>query len=278
MDFVRFIFFFLLFLGGFSQAAPAPEKGVQIRRDIVYARRPDANLRLHLLRPETLPAKALPLVLYFHGGAWRDGSHHTLPPLLWALARAGFGVASLEFRGSNEAIFPSPLDDGRAALRFFKQNAKGYSLDAQKIGVLGVSTGAHLAALLAYTSSNVQAVALQSPPTDLKSLGVGTRVKWNADDSPLSAFLGATPAQNPTLTQRASPLFFADESAPPTLILHGNADDFVPVAQSEKLFQKLKKAGAWVEFIEFEGEGHALKNAQKDVEVAVVRFFKKWLR
>ena len=278
MGFVPLIFLLLLVLSAPIWAAPASENGVQIRRDIVFARRPDHNLRLHLLRPQKWRENAkLPLVLYFHGGAWRAGSHQKLPPLLFSLARAGYAVASLEFRGSDVAPFPAPLDDGRAALRFFKTNAQNYSLDARKIGVFGVSTGAHLAALLAYTSSNVRACALQSPPTDLATLGKGARLDWNAEDSPLSEFLGAPPAKNPTLARRASPLFFADESAPPTLLLHGRDDDFVPVAQSEKLFQKLKKAGAWVEFLEFEGENHQLKDAQKEIEIAVLRFFKKWL-
>ena len=273
---IYFLLAFFLLLPTSLRAQKAAETapfGVQVKREIVYSQIGKRALHLLLARPDPLPKSQLPVIIYLHGGAWRNGSHQKLPDGAWSLARGGFAVASVEFRGSDEAIFPAPLDDGRAAIAWLKRNAANYSLDTRKMGVYGVSTGGHLAALLALTGSSLRAAAIESAPTDLATLGQGARLDWNAASSPLSKFLGGAVASKRELAQRASPLFYADEFAPPFLILHGDADEFVPIAQSEKLYQKLKAAGAAVEFEVFRGEGHGLKGARDAADARVLKFF-----
>lgn len=253
-------------------AATAPD-GVAVKREIVYSRVGKRELHILLARPNPLPKTDLPVVIYLHGGAWRTGSHENLASGAWLLAQSGYAVASVEFRSTDDAIYPAQIDDCRAAIGFLKKNAKSYSLDASKIGVYGVSTGGHLAALLALTSSSVKAAAIESAPSDLGSLNEGARLNWNAASSPLSRLLGGTIAQKAELARRANPLFYADEFAPPLLILHGDADEFVPVSQSEKLYQKLKAAGANVEYRVFAGQGHGLKDARAEADDVVLKFF-----
>ena len=261
-----------------AQKAVAAPDGVAVKRAIVYSTAGKRELHLLLARPEPLPKGALPVVIYLHGGAWRTGSHENLSGAAWNLARAGFAVASVEFRSSDEAIYPAPLDDCRAAIGFIKRNGKNYSLDASKIGVYGVSTGGHLAGLLALTSSSVRCGALESAPSDLPTLNQGASLDWNAPSSPLSRLLGATVAQKADLAKRASPLFYADEYAPPMLLLHGDADEFVPIAQSEKLYRKLKAAGATVDYQVYAGEAHGLKGARAAADAQIARFFGLYLR
>ena len=261
-----------------QKAIATPPKGVAVKREIVYSKVGKRELHILLARPNPLPKRALPTIIYLHGGAWRQGSYRNLGGGTWNLARAGFAVASVEFRSSDDAIYPAPLNDCRAAIGFIKENARNYSLDAKKIGVYGISTGGHLAALLAFTSSSVRCAALESAPSDLLTLNQGARLDWNAPDSPLSRFLGGTIGQKSELAKRASPLFYADEFAPPMLILHGDADEFVPIAQSEKLAQKLKSAGATVQFQVFAGESHGLKNERENADAQIARFFARYLR
>ncbi len=244
---------------------------------VSFVRRGAKSLSIQLLRPAKIGAKALPVVLYFHGGAWKNGSHQKLTPVLVALARSGIAVASVEFRSSDEAHFPAQLDDARAAVRWVKEHARSYSLSPKNIGAYGVSTGAQLAGLLAFSGSSTRAVCLQSAPCDLGSLAKGSRVHWNDADSPLGAFLGFAPTSNPSATQHASPIFYADEDAPPTLLLAGRDDEFISPNQSEALYQRLKKSGASVQLIQYEGEGHDLKGVQDDVTRTVVAFFRREL-
>ena len=270
----------LALLAPFARAqttATAPD-GVAVKRGIVYSKAGKRDLHILLARPDPLPKTDLPVVVYLHGGAWRQGSHENLASGAWLLAQSGFAVASVEFRGSDDAIYPAPIDDCRAAIGFLKRSAKSYSLDADKIGVYGVSTGGHLAALLALTSSTVKAAAIESAPSDLATLNEGARLDWNAASSPLGRLLGGAVARKVELARRASPLFYADEFAPPLLILHGDADEFVPISQSEKLYQKLKAAGADVEYRVFAGQAHGLKDQRAEADKIVLKFFQRQLK
>lgn len=249
-----------------------------VKREIVYSKVGQRELHILLARPNPLPKGDLPVVIYLHGGAWQSGSYQSLASGAWQLAARGFAVASVEFRSSDDAVYPAPINDCRAAVGFIKRSAQSYSLDATKIGVYGVSTGGHLATLLALTSSSIKAAAIESAPSDLATLNQGARLDWNAPSSPLSRLLGGTTGQKAELAKRASPLFYADEFAPPLLLLHGDADEFVPVSQSEKLYQKLKAAGATVEFQVYAGEEHGLKGARAQADERISRFFARYLR
>lgn len=279
--FVRPFSFVLLAFTCWSASAyakPALDTSGTQTRDVAFVSRGARSLSVRLLRPAKIGARPMPVVLYFHGGAWAHGSHEKLSPVMVALARSGIAVASVEFRSSGEARFPAQLEDARSAVRWVKENTRLYSLSAQNIGAYGVSTGAQLAGLLAYSGSSVRAVCLQSAPCDLTSLGEGSSVRWSEADSPLGAYLGFAPASNEEATRRASPIFFADEDAPPTLLLAGRDDTFIPPTQSEALYRVLKKSNAQVELLQFEGENHELKGVQSEVERAVVGFFKRELK
>lgn len=258
-----------------SDALPAD---VQLARDVVYSRPEPHRLFFHLLRPRTLPPGPLPVVVIVHGGAWKSGSPDALPPLAFALARRGFGVVAARFRLSGEAPFPAPLTDLRALLRFLKANARSFSLDSTRIGAYGASSGGQLAALLGFSGSSVRALVLESAPSDLATLNSGSRLDWNGPKSPLTAFLGGETSQKADLLRRASPLFFADEFAPPTLLLHGSDDDFIAPSQSEKLFRTLQKAGAEVQYLVFEGENHGLSGARSEADARIVEFLTRKLK
>jgi len=271
----------LLFFALLALCLPAESKpkldtiGTQTR-DVPFVQRGAKSLSLRLLRP-LKNDHSLPVVLYFHGGAWVNGSYQKLSPVLLDLARAGIAVASVELRSSKEAHFPAQLDDARAAVRWVKDNATSYSLDTKRIGVYGLSTGGLFAGLLAYSGSSVQAACLQSAPSDLNSLR-GERFDWQTSSSPLGALLGFDPPSNRDALKRASPIFYADEDAPPTLLLSGSDDEFIAPSQSEVLYQTLKRGKTSVQWIQFDGEGHDLSGAQDDVTKAVVTFFRRELK
>ena len=272
----RFALCLALLSGAFAPTSARANQNVQSTR-VFYSRPQNRALPLLLIRPKKLPKRALPIVIYLHGGAWNGGSFERVPPVAHELARRGIAVASIEFRKSSQAPFTAQLDDGRAAIRWIKTNARKYSLDAKRIGVYGVSTGGHLAALLALTGSSVRACAAQSAPSDLLSLRHGSRVNWNSAKSPLTLFLGGTLAQKRDLARRASPISFVDEDAPPFLILHGDADNFVPHAQSELLFRALQKARAPVVYRLYEGEPHDLSGVRAQTDREILAFFGRTL-
>ena len=115
------------------------------QRDLVYARAGAKDLLLDLYLPEGAP-RPLPLVVWIHGGGWRNGAKEQTPAR--RLVERGYAVASINYRLSGEAIFPAQIHDCKAAVRWLRANAAKYGLDAGRVAAWGSSAGGHLVALL----------------------------------------------------------------------------------------------------------------------------------
>jgi acetyl esterase/lipase len=227
-----------------------------------------------------------PVVVYVHGGGWQRGSRRDPPPLLDAdfydqIAAEGFAVAAVDYRLSGEAHFPAPLEDVRAAVSWVRDNALAYGLDAERIFLWGDSAGGHLALLAALTGSGgVRAAVAWFPVTDLagmpSDLAAAGGVADLGSDSREARLLGAPAASVPDLARQASPVAHAHAGAPPILLLHGTADDLVPAAQSIRLAEALRAAGASVELELVPGASHFWKGAS-DVP-AIIRRSIEFLR
>ena len=153
-----------------------------IHRDLVYKTVNGAVLTLDLYCPEKFSG-AVPVIIYIHGGGWRSGRKERCPAV--ALVQDGYAVASIDYRLTSTAPFPAQIEDCKAAVRWLRANAAKYNLDADRIGVWGMSAGGHLAALLGTSggvpelegsgdnmqySSQVQAVCDVAGPADLPAL------------------------------------------------------------------------------------------------------------
>ena len=239
------------------------------------------ELDLYLMESDGL----LPVIVYVHGGGWRRGSRREPLPVLGAdfydtLAAQGFAVAAVDYRLSGEARFPAPLEDVAAAVGWVRDNATRYGLDAGRVFLWGDSAGGHLALLAALTGSKVQAVVAWFPVTDLAGMPSDVADAGGSPDagpdSREAQLLGAPARSLPDLARQASPLTYASAGAPPILLMHGDADDMVPAAQSARLADALRAAGATVELDLVPGATHLWKGA-RDV-AAIVRRSIEFLR
>ena len=240
-------------------ASPAALEGVRVLRDLEYVQGGHERNRLDLYLPEKA-ARPLPVILWVHGGGWSKGDKTNGPA--FRFATKGYAVASMNYRFSQHATFPAQIHDCKAAVRWLRGNATKYGLDADHIGAWGSSAGGHLVALLGTTagvkelegpggnedqSSRVQAVVDWYGPTDFLTVG--------AKDT-RSKLLGADPQQNKEKARKASPVTYASKDAAPFLVMHGDEDKTVPIAQSESFAEALKKAGAEVTFVVIKGGKH----------------------
>jgi acetyl esterase/lipase len=250
--------------------APDPAKGVQVVSDIVYSQAPQGDLLLDLYLPaaESMEsiAEPLPVVLFFFGGAFEMGNKaqlelydvHTLP-------LDGFAVVSIDYRLSDQAIFPAQLDDAQNALRWIHAHAGQYNLDANNIGVLGMSAGGMLAALVGTQSLDqamgVQAVVDYYGPTDFlqgdEHALEGADSNWAAADSWPSRYLGSAIGAVPDRVAATNPITYVSADDPPFLIVHGDQDEIVPPHQSKILYDALQQAGVEVELYVVKDGGHA---------------------
>ena len=205
-------------------------------------------------------------ILLVHGGGWVSGDRTQLRGYGILLARLGFVCIASEYRLSGEAIWPAQIHDVKAAVRWVRAHAEHYGIDPDKIAVSGNSAGAHLALMLAGladgqlegdggnagVSTRVAACVAIYPPTEL-------RVEHPSD--PVGLLLGGKVATE--VEDEASPLTYVTADFPPTMLVHGNADEVVPVDASFAMYHGLNKAGAAVELHIYDGVAHAF-DAERD--------------
>ncbi len=270
-----------------SAQPPRAPKDVIVHRNLEYVENGHPRHRLDLYLPKGAKEK-LPLVVWIHGGGWRQGSKDRCRAAF--LVKKGFAVASINYRLSQHAIFPAQIEDCKAAVRWLRANANQYNLDGDHIGVWGASAGGHLVALLGTSggekelegkggnldqSSRVQAVVDWFGPTDFTKMG-----GWHNDaKSPESKLLGGPVQQNKKKAARANPITYVTKDDPPFLIVHGTKDKLVPLSQSTMLVDALKKAKVEVTFERLEGAGHGGRQFGSPEQIRKIEaFFNKHLR
>jgi acetyl esterase/lipase len=253
---------------------------LELIADVRYTEDPAAPLALDILRPDPLPAAAVPLVMELHPGAWMFGGKRAERNTM--LAEYGFATASIDYRPSTTAPFPAQIDDVRAAVHFLRRHAGDYHLDPGRFGIWGESSGGHLAALLGTAGERrtprqppgeplVQAVAAISAPADLVLLN-------NKYVPPL---LGGQLPDRRELAAQASPLSYIPGAGrlPPFLIVHGTRDSQVPPRHAELMRASLEAAGACVEYVTLDA-GHNLLGSEwaARCQALLVEFFGARLR
>ncbi|NQW29087.1 MAG: alpha/beta hydrolase [Ignavibacteria bacterium] len=219
-----------------------------------------------------LPGNAsgpVPLIIWIHGGGWRNGSKATCLPFRLGFTQRGYAVASINYRLTGEACFPAQIEDCKAAIRWLRAHAAEYGLDADRFGAWGSSAGGHLVSLLGTSgdiaefdvgdntniSSRVQAVCDYYGPVDFKTM-CEVYKRFAQPDSPLSKLLGGPISTRPEAAKAASPITYITPDDPPFLIVHGDADGTVPVEQSRQMDAALHAAGLESELIILPGAGH----------------------
>ncbi|MBW3638217.1 MAG: alpha/beta hydrolase [Armatimonadetes bacterium] len=251
------------------QASPVNKRGEQ-HRDLAYVANGHSRQKLDLYLPAG-SAAPLPLIIWIHGGGWRNGSKELCLPLRSGFLERGYAIASIGYRLSGDAPFPAQIEDCKAAVRWLRAHARDYNLDSRRFGVWGSSAGGHLAALLGTSgdvkkfdkgahldvSSRVQAVCDFYGPSDfIKFVATPGYERHGERSSPESLLLGGAVLENREQAANASPVTYVSRDDPPFLIIHGDQDRTVPPAQSVLLQSALQDAGVSSTHHLIKGAGH----------------------
>ena len=271
---------------GSTPVLPALPPGVTVERDVDFlgaGRKEKADL--YLPDAKLAPGRR-PAVLIIHGGGWNTGdkAQGREQNIGTNLALRGYVALSINYQlcTGTKPTWPQPLHDCKTAVRWLRKNADRLQVDPERIGAIGGSAGAHLAAMLAVTG----------PKDGLDPAGpygefpcavrcavdlYGPAELLNYHDVKM---LGRTRAEAPELYRAASPTAYADAADAPILILHGTADETVSISQSEEFAAALKKAGTKHEFVVVEGAPHTfhLQPKQRDLRELVLGFLDQHLR
>lgn len=253
-----------------------------VEKDVVYGEVGEQKLKLDVYRKAAPEAgQALPAVIAVHGGGWSGGSKNDFADLCRGLANEGYVAFSVNYRlvTATGNKYPAQIDDVQRAVRWVRSRAAQYGIDPNRIGAVGASAGGHLVSLLgtmetrdnsdaalANYSSRVNCVIDLFGPSDLTVPTL--KDQWPTEGMMAIAmalvtnFLGKKPDEAPEIYRDASPITHIDKKTVPFLIFHGTADPLVPLDQSQRFYDALKKAGIEAQFIKFEGEGHGFQKPE----------------
>jgi acetyl esterase/lipase len=227
-------------------------------RDVIYGRRDGMALTYAVFKPTSGANGAL--VVNMVSAGWRSswGPPEERQARYQWLIDKGFTVVALHHASAPRFQVTDAVTDIRLGLRHIKLHARDYDADPERIGVWGASAGGHLSLVaglmaddgdptaanpLERSGNRVQAVVADFPPTDLDIL-LGSRTKQGAIDF------------DDSLRAGISPVHFADARDPPTLLITGDADKGVPMAQSEMMKAALDKVGVENRLVAFAGADH----------------------
>jgi acetyl esterase/lipase len=236
---------------------------------------------------ERQKGKKLPAILIIHGGGFNDGDKARPREMNIAtnLVPQGYVCMSINYklrRKAGDVTWPQSVYDAKAAVRWLRKNAERLQVDPEHIGVIGCSAGGNLAGMLALTQPK-DGFDLKEPYGEFSS-AVSCAVDFYGAVKLMEyhdmKMFNQTRAEAPDLYVKASPVTYAHKKAAPMLLVHGTADETVPLAQSQALDEALAKAGAEHELVIVPNAPHTfnLQPKQRDLRPLVFQFFERHLK
>lgn len=206
-----------------------------------------------------------PGVILIHGGGWVNGDKGDFAQQCAYLASLGFVAATINYRLLPAHIWPAQLVDVQLAVRFLRQNAASYGLDASRLCSWGTSSGAHLAVFLGVLATihdgdeaqvyPNQPVTVSCVIDEFGPVNLVTYQETPAQQGLTQLLLGgATPQSDPALYHDASPYFDVSSKSAPELIIQGIQDTTVPPDQSQALYASLQQARVAAQYISYSGD------------------------
>lgn len=238
--------------------------GVRVHPDIEYASHPGLSLIGDLYLPPD-PSTRYPVLVAVHGGGWQGGDRKSFAQWGTYLAQRGYALFAIKYRLVRKGVkaYPDAIDDVHAAIRFVRAEADRLEIDPQRIGLLGTSAGAHLAALAALTNREeepdavIKLVVASSGIYDMKA-------QWDHElvarphNNLVEKFLGVSPMENLRLYFETSPASHATigNNQVAFLLGYGLQDDVVPPSQSTTFLLALNQAGFYARSFVAPEAGH----------------------
>jgi acetyl esterase/lipase len=240
-------------LQGFAQ-----DSRPDLREDVVYGHKDGLALTMDVIEPKA-NRRGVGLMFIVSGGwvsMWAPAKQ--MEPLIKPFLDAGYTVIAVRHGSSPKYLIPEIVQDVRLALDHVHKKADDWDIDPKRIGVFGYSAGGHLSLMLGTTANDLEkkidssvpriaAVAAVFPPTDLEP--------YTQPDNPLREQFPALKF-DPIRSKEFSPLRQVSSVDAPTVLIHGDKDELVPLWHSEKIRDAMTEAKIPNRLVVIEGGGH----------------------
>lgn len=267
--------------------------------DICYVNRDGIERTLQVIIPETTQNsdKKYPAILHVQGSAWKKQDVYKRVGVMEDFAKKGFVTAILQYRESEIAPFPAPVEDAKTGIRFLRKNAERFNIDPENIFLMGDSSGGNTAFITAFTagmdcmdtdvykeySCKVNAVVDLYGVSCVKiKEDFPTTPNQGEPDSPEGLEIGGKNVyEYPELSDKITCMNYVKKElpSPPVLMMHGAADDTVAPNQSIQLYKKLKEEDKDAAFYLVEGADHGHPYFWSEPTLSLIeQFFRKYMK
>ncbi|MCA9188566.1 MAG: prolyl oligopeptidase family serine peptidase [Pirellulaceae bacterium] len=240
----------------------------KVEPDLVYGHKDGLAMTMDLFRPAGEGNGAA--ILFMVSGGWYsvwtppENTQRIIQPYL----DRGYTVFAVRHGSSPRYAIPEAVADVQRAVRYVRVHAERWGVDANRLGVIGMSAGGHLSLMLGTTgddgradakdelervSSRVQAVVALVPPTDLRVM------VWESRDS-LPAYRNF-PALELAMdkAEASSPLVKVTADDAPALVIMGGKDELVPAKHGEWIDGAFENQHVAHKLIIYPDAGHGLE-------------------
>jgi acetyl esterase len=271
-----------------------------VEDDFVYAQASDVELRAHSYRPKG--SAVVPAIVDIHGGAWSSGDRMQGQLYDKALASAGLYVLAIDFRQAPAFQHPAANRDVAAAVRYLRTHAQRLNIDARQIGLVGSSSGGHLALLAAVQPNDEQFLGTAIATADGKFTtpsGIDASVAyvialWPVSD-PAHRYEYAQRSGRNDLIKSHDAYYGTRERMqsasvphalrsgrtrhnPPALIVQPGNDANIPRPMTFDLIAAYQDAGGRVEYLFYPGQPHAFGHRPSDDSTDLMRAMRDFIQ
>ncbi len=248
----------------------------EILRNETYG--PNARNKMDVYLPANRDSNTATVML-IHGGAWMIGSKSGWPKdVISGILKQGYAVTCINYRYAC-GDFHVQMDDVKMAINFINTKSATWKTGHGKLGLVGVSAGAHMALLYAnaYDSTgNVKAVVSLAGPTDLSDKLLFQYLQHYGIGFCLKRFLGSSLQDNPKVYADASPIFHC--SNVPCLFINGGKDDLVPAVQAFRMHDTLMAHGVPTDTVVFGNAGHYIYGPRNVNDAPITTRINNWMK
>ncbi len=225
-------------------------------KTMAYKTTPQGDLNFHVYYPSDWKATdKRPVIVFFFGGGWKNGSYEQFVPQSEYLATRGIVAISADYRiSSKHKTTPDAcVEDAKSAIRYVRSHCTDLGIDPNKVIASGGSAGAHIAACTALVeafdskddpklSAKPNAMVLFNPALNL-TVAEGRTIKG---------------ADGKDIAQAISPTLYLDKNTPPAIIFFGTADKMI--SQGQEYAKKAKELGVRAELYTAADQPHGFFN------------------
>ncbi|WP_350335285.1 alpha/beta hydrolase [Coralliovum pocilloporae] len=219
-----------------------------LHKGIAYGDQPHQTLDIYLPGPDV--SGFIPVVVFFHGGSWRDGQKEDYRFLGDRLTKHGLAVVIPDYRKFPDVTFPAFMHDAAKAVGWVHRTMKKIDPRVSNLHLMGHSAGAHMGALLAVDPDYLTTEGL-APDAITSFIGLAGPYDFTPEEEPYTTIFGPEETY-----PRMRATTFVRGTEPPMILLHGSDDDVVNVSNQNRLAEAIRAKGGVVKTRVYDDTDH----------------------